>query len=279
MAFACRAAYRAARLFSAYDIDLTVPLAAFAVEDVPERATALSSSAVWSRERSHALAAQRRGRPLALEPFKVWKCDASIKPQLVAAPIALSFENKLELILVDRPGYSKHALAGSMEIVGSAGLTLKAGFKASGRCDAQGQIKLPVLGWFSALVMPAVRVGIGAELEGEILLVQGELGVEGRIGVSPLLGWECGGAVPACRGLDDFPLIDKLKTKSKIPSANDMQAKVSAHLYLIAGLDAAILLGALNAEIVEARVGPKQSFDVAFEEDQAARPDYASTTT
>ena len=38
-----------------------------------------------------------------------------------------------------------------------------------------------------------------------------------------------------------------------------------------------VLFGAINASIVEARIGPKQSFDLAFEEDQAARPDYASS--
>ena len=57
-----------------------------------------------------------------------------------------------------------------------------------------------MFGWVSAIVMPAVRFGIGAEIDSEILLVQGELGVEGRIGLAPSLGWECGGASPDCRG-------------------------------------------------------------------------------
>jgi hypothetical protein len=55
-----------------------------------------------------------------------------------------------------------------------------------------------------------------------------------------------------------------------------MQAKVSAQFYVLAGLDLAILGGVANAEILEARVGPKQSFDLAFEEDQPPRSDYAS---
>jgi hypothetical protein len=179
-------------------------------------------------------------------------------------------------VLEDSPGHSKHTLEGSAEIVGSAGLKVKAGFKASGRCDAQGQIKLPVLGWFSVVVMPAVRLGLGAELEGEITLVEGELSIEGRVGIAPVLGWECGGAVAACRGMNDLSPTDKLKTTSKIPSKNDMRAKVSAHFYIVAGLDAAIFGGLLNAGLVEGRIGPKQSFDLGFEEDQAARTDYAS---
>ena len=107
--------------------------------------------------------------------------------------------------------------------------------------------------------------------------MQSELGVEGKIGFSPVLGWECGGATLACRGLDTATAVNEFKTKSKFPTEHGMQAKVSAHFYVVAGLDAAIALGAFNAGIVEARVGPKQSFDLAFEKDQAARADYASS--
>jgi hypothetical protein len=267
------------QLFTDYDIRFHIDLSAFVMEAVPERAAALR--APWGpSQRARAQAqAQGRVRPLdAFEPFKAWKCDASIKAQLLGTPpIQLALENTLHLVLEDRPGYSKHALEGSAAIVGTAGLNLKAGFKASGRCDAQGQIKFPVFGWFSVLAMPAVRFGLGAEVEGEILLVQGELGVEGRVGFSPQVGWECGGAVAACRALDEIPLDNQFKTKTKIPSENDMQADVSAQFYVIAGLDASVFLGVVNAGLLEARVGPKQSFKLAFEEDQAARRDFAST--
>ena len=264
-------------LFEAYDIRLSIALAAFEFEEVPERGALAGPRALWGAgsARPRALGAMR---PLdAFEPFRAFKCDASLEPQLIGKAIQLSLENKLNLVLEDRPGHSKHALEGSVDIVGNAGLKLKAGFKAKGDCKAQGQIKLPVFGWFSALVMPAVRLGVGAELEGEILLVQGELGVEGKVGFAGVLGWECGGAVPACRGLDEISPKYDLKTRSKIPSANDVQAKVSGHFYVVAGLDAAVLFGTLNAEILEARIGPKQSFDLGFEDDQAARPDYASS--
>ena len=264
------------QLLADYDIRLAIDLSAFAVEARP--ATAAARQAPLWGEAEHKARMLAAARPLAdaFAPFRAWDCDGEIKPQLVSAPISLALENKLNLVLEDRPGYSKHALEGSAEIVGSAGLKLKAGFKASGRCDAQGQIKLPVFGWFSALVMPAVRIGIGAELEGEIRLVQGELSVEGRVGIAPVLGWECGGATPACRGLNAAPVTNNLKTTSRIPSDNDVQAKVSAHFYVLAGLDATFFLGTVNAQIVEARIGPKQSFDLAFEPSQAALGGYAS---
>jgi hypothetical protein len=264
-------------LFSAYDIKLNLDLAAYPVEAIPDRAGRASVAAMWQAQRGGRAHAMGAAHPLAaLEPFRAFDCDASLKPQLLGSPLQLSFENKLELILEDRPGYTKHVLQGSAALVGSAGLDLKAGFKASGRCDAQVQIKFPIFGWFSMLVMPAVRLGLGAEVEGEVRLVQASLAVEGKVGFSPVLGWECGGAAPSCQGLSALSPFDNFKTKSKFPSSNDPQAKISVQFYLLAGLDATFALGTLNAGILEARVGPKQSFDLAFDKDQAARADYAS---
>ena len=272
------------QLFSAYDIALTLDMSAFPLEAVPDRGARVTRlagptlSALWNAARSDKPSGPAAVRALGvLAPFQAFSCDASLKPRLIDSPIQLSLDNKLTLVLDDRPGYSKHALEGSAALVGNAGFKLKAGFKASGRCDAQVQLKFPVFGWFSLLVMPDVRFGLGAELKGEILLVQGELGVEGKVGFSPSLGWECGGATPPCRGLDVLAPLNEFKTKSKIPSDNDPQAEVSAQFYVLAGLDAVILGGAANAGILEARVGPKQSFDVAWEDDQAARTDYAAT--
>ncbi|MEO8311587.1 MAG: Ig-like domain-containing protein [Caldimonas sp.] len=264
-------------LFAAYDIRLDIDLSRFAMEAVPDRAAA-AALPMWRADPGRKARVLAKTWPLdVFEPFKAWDCDAELKPQLIGAPIALSLENGLHLVLEDAPGHSKHTLEGSAEIVGSAGLKLKAGFSAKAGCKAQGQVKMAVLGWFSLIVMPAVRFGLGAELEGEITLVESELSIEGRVGIAPVLGWECGGAVPECRGLNSLSFTDKLKTTSKVPSKNDMRAKVSAHFFVVAGLDAAIFVGLGNAGLVEARIGPKQSFDLGFEEDQAARPDYASS--
>lgn len=272
------------QLFSDYNFSLTLDLSAFPLDAVPAaslrstRSARPTPSAVWNAARRNPRQGPAKSMAFdVLAPFQGFECEGSIKPQLLGTPIQLTIENNLKLVLDDRPGYSKHALEGSAALMGSAGLKLKAGFSGSGRCDAQVQLRLPVFGAFSVLVMPAVRFGLGAELEGEVLLVQGELGVEGKIGFSPSLGWECGGLTLACRGLDGISPLNEFKTKSKFPSEHDMQAKISAHFYLVAGLDAAILGGLLNAKIVEARIGPKQSFDLAFEEDQIERTDYAAS--
>lgn len=271
------------QLFSDYDIRFDIDLSAFDFEAVTNRSAAAKAAqatratgAVWTpAQGKRTLAA---ARPLAFfAPFKAWDCVREIEGSLASRTIQLSLDNKLHLVLEDRPGYSRHTLEGSAEVRGKAGLTLKVGFNAKGSCEAQGRLNVPIGGVFALLVMPAVRFGLGAALDGEITLVEGELSVNGAVGFSTVVGWECGGIAAACRGLNDIKLLDDFKSTSKIPSKKDMRAKISGQFYVLAGLDASFLFGSLNAKIVEARIGPKQSFDLGFEDDQAARPDYASS--
>lgn len=264
------------QLFTTYDIAFALDLGAFPVSAVTASSARQGLAASWNRGRRGVARGAPVRTPDDLEPFRAFDCEASIKPQLLDTPIQLSFSNGLKLVLDDRPGYSKHALEGSATLTGSAGLKLKAGFRASGKCQAQAQVRLPVFGWVSVVIMPGVRFGLGAEAGGEVTLVQGELGVDGSVGASLMLGWECGGAAPSCRGLDDMSLTNDLKTRSRFPSANDMQAKISGQFYIVAGLDAVLLGGLANAEIVEGRAGPEQSFDLGFEDDQAAITTYAA---
>jgi hypothetical protein len=262
------------QLFRAYDIDWTIDLSAFPAGPAPTVQVALGAAwndARMSRSRARAV------RPLdAVAPFKPFACDAEINGKIGERKATLSLDNKLKLVVHDKPGYSRHSLEGPVTLTGSASLKLNLGFEGSGKCEATAQIKLPVLGWFSVIAMPAVRLGLGAQISGEVLFAQGELGVDGSVGVDVVMGWECGGATPECRSLDSRTPSNKLETKSKFPSAHDMQVKVSGQFYVLAGFDAVFFLGAANAKIVEARAGPTQSFDLAFEGDQAIRPDYAS---
>ena len=264
------------QLLRTYDISWVIDMAAFPAEAAPAPSAARTLSAKWNAAPRGA-ALGRAAHLQDLEPFESFSCSAELRPEFIDPTIQLTFANSLTLVIDDRPGYSKHALEGSATLTGSAALKLKAGFNASGKCEAQAQVRFPIFGWVSLLVMPAVRFGLGAEVAGAITLVAGELGVDGKIGFSPVLGWECGGTAPACQALDGITAVNDLKTKSRIPSANDMEVSVSAQFYVLAGLDASLLAGLANAEILEARVGPEQSFNLAFEDDQAARTDYAAT--
>ena len=266
------------QLFRDYDIRWRIALATFPATPTPPLGAQQSLGAAWSQARAAKAHPLAMARPLdTLSPFKPFDCEASIAPQLIEHKATLALDNKLDLVIEDSPGHSRHSLEGSATLTGSAGVKLKAGFSAKGTCEATAQLKFPVLGWVSAIVMPAVRFGLGAELAGEVLVVQGELGVEGDVVFTGLMGWECGGATADCRSLDGSSAVSHFKTKSKFPSEHDMEVKASGQFYVLAGLDASLLLGLGNAKIVEARYGPKQSFDLAFEEDQAVRADYASS--
>ena len=266
-------------LVSAYDIDWTIELSAYPIEVAPARTAAAARGPVWThsmhRQQRARAAGARRLADSALKPFQAFECDASLAPTFVIPKVQLAPMIDLKLVLTARPGYSKHVLIGSATLGGSAGLVLQAGFKAEGKCEAAGQIKIQV-GWLSFVVMPAVRFGLGASLDGELRVVQGEIGVEGKIGFNPVLGWECGGVPASCQSFNAINEVNELKTKSRFPTANGMQAKINGQFYILAGLDASLLLGLANAKILEARVGPKQSFDLAFENDQAERREYAS---
>ena len=264
-------------LVSDYNIDWNIDLAAFTLQALPDQTAPTAQRMVWTSPPPSGPDTLAKARPLGvLDRFEAFKCDGSIKPELVEEKITLAPEIDLKVIIIDRPGYSKHLLTGSATLNGSASLTLQAGFKAKGKCELAGQFKIPV-GWLSFVIMPAVRFGLGIALDGELQVVQGELAVGGKIGADPIaVGWECGGATAACRSFDQFEPVNAFETKSKMPSLNDMKVKISGQFYILAGLDISLLLGAGNAKILEARVGPKQFFDLAFEDDQAAKTDYAS---
>jgi hypothetical protein len=267
-----------AELFNDYDVNYNIDLSAFPLEAALDQSASQTTGVVWTNQWDQRSPGQTGAvRPLDAGVFSPFDCDGNIKPQLVSANMQLSQSFNLSLVIDDQPGYSKQALTGSATLTAAGSVKLNAGFKATGSCQAQARFKLPILGWASVIVMPAVRLGLGAELSGEILVVQGELGVEGTVGQSQTVGWECGGVAPGCRALSDLQPMNNLKTKSKIPSANDMEAKISGQFYIFAALDASAALGLVNAEILKAKIGPKQSFDLASEKDQAARTDYAST--
>ncbi len=271
-------------LFSDYDIRWNIALSAFPLEAVPLRGaaglrrSALAAPAKTATAATAATAAAPPRRRLdALEPFKAIDCEASLKPEFIDAKVQLAPQIDLNLVVENLPGHSKQVLEGTATLSGSVKLTLQAGFEAKGKCEAAKQFKIPAFGWVSLIVMPAVRFGVGVALEGKLHLVQGELGVEGKVGLAAALGWECGGATPECRGLDAVTPINEFKSRSKMPSVNDMQVKIEGQFYVLAGLDLSLFAGLGNAKVIEARVGPKQSFDLGFEDDQAARRDYAAS--
>ena len=258
-----------------WDIDLSkIPVEPIAFDGDPATAAKLGKSQRFVR--THAQAADDPPR------FRAFSCDGEFTASLLSTTISLTPQLGARLLVQSSrddpalpPGYGKLALVGSQSLKGSVGIKLNAGFGAEVTCIAQAQVKIPVGGFVSVLVMPALRFGVGFTLDGSVVAVTGELKVDGTIGVEETLGFECS-AGGGCTPLSEAKLIDDFKYVKKVPSVNDMHVELSAQLFAVAGIDAVFGLGLYNAEVVEARVGPKQSFDLAFPDDQAKNIGMAS---
>jgi hypothetical protein len=257
-----------------YRIDWDIDLGAFPVEDLEvDSATPVSSA-------RRKLAAADDDPP---GPFKAWDCgESEFNPTLVKPSISLTPQFSAARLKVESgrdtdeqsPEYTKVALTGSVALKGSAGVKLEPGFEGSFTCIASKQIKIPVGGPLSLLVMPALRLGAGFAFDGKLVIATGELKVTGTLGLRHTLGFECTG--PSCRPLQDFELIDDFKLDKTVPSLNDMHVELSGQIFALAGIDAVFGGGIASAHILDARYGPKQTFDLAFPDDQAQNAGMAS---
>lgn len=265
----------ASQLFTAYDIDLTIDLSTFPMQAAPSEA----AQSVGTPGRR---VAQKVGRlsssPIA--PFKVFDCDASVKAQLLGdPPFSLTVTNNLKLKAQDRPGFTLRAMVGTFTLDPSVTLKLRAGFKVNGSCEVAAQIPIPVDGPLSVFFAPAVRLGFGVGLSGEAILAQGQVGVSGKLGVTDVsIGYQCSetSGSSTCDTLSGSTVVNELTPHGEFPDTHGMQLLLSGQFYFLAGFDAEFLLGTVTADLLRVKIGPQQSFDLAFEDDQAARTDYAS---
>lgn len=219
-----------------------------------------------------------------IEPFRAVACEGKVEAALAKQDVSLSVLNGMNLDIQDfrddptlPPGFSRHALTGSFTLEGKAGFEFKPGVEFTGSCVAQANVKLRTFALLSLFVAPAIRLGVGVELEGKLEVAKGALSITGKLGTEQTLGWECGGpAGPACRSLDDFRLISEYTPKVEVPRADQMHVELSGHFFALLGLDFAVT-GLGQAQIVEAKYGPKQSGDFGLEPDQATNEGYASS--
>jgi hypothetical protein len=131
-------------LFADYGIDWEIDLSAFPLDEIlpAETAAAALAETAAGRVRAHRVTTSA----FELEPFRNLECDGSIKPQLISSPLNLAPSIGLTLAVIDQPGHQKRALQGTASLSGTASLKLRAGFSASGKCEAKAQIRIPVTG-------------------------------------------------------------------------------------------------------------------------------------
>lgn len=260
-------------LLARYNMNWSIDLSTLpAVLDVtgPGSAAASVSPSIRSRPLSTLPAAN------FIQPFSALNCEASLAPVLASRTVQLAPTGDLRLDFVESPGHSRRAVVGSYKLVGTVALKLNAGFRFTGKCEAQVLIRIPIGGPLALGIMPGVRVGVGVSLGGQIAVTAGELSLTGEVGTQLEVGLECGGATANCRALESLTPIRDMKPKYEVFNpVTGMRAELSGQLYVLVGLDA-VFFTAYTSGILEARAGVVQSVDLGFEDDQALNPGYAS---
>ncbi|MGZ6162026.1 MAG: Ig-like domain-containing protein [Myxococcaceae bacterium] len=265
-------------LLGRYHIDWDLEVGPYAEDDALAQVTTPGSAPAALRQRLAATA--------VLRPFTAASCAFDFEASLFKKTISLSPSSSLRWMVVETrddpnqgPTYVKHALVGEFSLTGSVEVGLNAELSVSGTCLAQlPPIRIAAFGAVSVLVMPAVRLGVGVELSGTLHIATGTVGISGKVGVQPEIGWECGPAPLPCRGLANLSEIREVTPKLEAPSIHGLKVELHGQVFALVGLDLAVL-GGLGGYfgIAEARIGPKQSATLAFEDDQAHEPGSSSS--
>jgi hypothetical protein len=262
-------------LFARYEIEWHIGLEGYGVRELDEEVSA--------REIAAAVL------PIEQKIKKEWptsgpfRCSASIGAYLEKNTVDLKLGGDAEFIFKSSrsdaslpPGYLKVAIEGPLTLKGSLALRAKAGLDATGKCELTGEIPL-ALGPFAIVVAPAIPLGVGVKLKAKVKLATMELGFEGENGFDIGLGFECGPSPAPCHSLDKVEWISKFKPLLEVPRGmKDTRVEMSAQAYFLTGLDLLFGLGRWKFKAVEVTVGPIQSADLGFVDNQMEDRAYAS---
>lgn len=253
-------------MLARYDIDWHIDLSTVPVDPIEFDGT-LSPSSAQSK-------ASRKTQSAIRSRVGLFDCDGEFSANLASARatltplVAAHFDIKSNrLDPNDPPGYAKLALVGSQGLRGEATFSFRPRFEGEFTCIAETSLKIGATGVAGILVMPVLRIGVGFTADASFQVAEGELKLTGEAGVEETLGFECTSF--GCQALKSATLKNDFKLTTTVPSLNQMKVDLNGQLFGLAGIDAALFLGLVNAEIVEARVGPRQSFELMHPDDQA----------
>ena len=224
-------------------------------------------------------------KPEGKFPPSPLSCTATAAAKLSKNVVELSLEKKGELTYVDSkddptlpPKFSQLRYQGEIALVGSIGLKAEASFDGSVSCEFKKPFPILIGGFLSLIGTPAVPIGLGVSFGGKFVVASLELTLNGKIGVTFDLGVRCGPGDLPCKGFQNIEKINELKPKVEGPHKDQMRLKLDASMYVLTGLDFAIFGGLAGSySLVEFKVAPTQSANLAFVTSQGNEKDYASS--
>ncbi len=264
-------------LLSSYDLNWEIDLSLYdLVDDTSLQSQHLPNDGLTPNDLESLAGPKKLNGPL--------KCNKPDKEKsYISSSLAdFSLENNAKLIVISKKigddvpeGYAKVALVGDITLKGSVGIKAEAGFKGKVECRLSKSFPIPWGPW-AIMAAPAIPIGFGVTLEGKLVVASLELRLEGNIGASFELGFECSPGDAPCKSLDKVEPINTLKPVVTVPDAKNMRVELSASAYFLTGIDAVAGLGLFTGKVLEVTIGPKQSANLAFPDAQIADKGYAS---
>lgn len=242
-------------------------------------------STLWRyepHERVRSLASFDKKKDFPLGPLE---CSAAgsvyVKPtvfdiSLASTPVLHYVDSKSS----GQDRYVKLQLVGDMVLTVSGGVKVEAGLTGEVSCELVKRKVIPIGGFVSLFIAPAVPMGVGFGIDGKFILADGEAVVTGNVGASMDLGFECGPEGRSCRSIDVLAPIMELKPEWKIPGGvNDMRIEVGAGFHLLTGLDTQFFRQNsrdFNKSVFRLTAGPRGDLDLRTVTGQTDDRSYAS---
>ena len=268
-------------LLARYDLDFTLPLADHEIVMEVEAAAPLHAPVpLGQRQPAYETKIEKTFPPKGNSPLK---CTISGSASITGNVVSLKLNGDAKLVYLNSkndatlgPNYLKLALEGPLTLKGTIGLKVEAGLEGEVKCELKGRIPIAA-GPFALVIAPAIPIGVGVSLKGEVKLATFELALEGENGFDFKVGFECGPTPKPCVSLDKADPINKLTPKVTVPDQNkNFRVKLTAKAYFLSGLDLLVAAGLYDVQVIEATVGPVQEAKLAFPDAQADDRGYAS---
>ncbi len=266
-------------LLDRYDLDFSIPLDNQDIVMEVEGDQVLGPPPL-RRTPAYETKIEKTFPPKGNSPFK---CTITGSATISGNLVSLKLNGDAKLVYVNSkddpaqpPGYLKIALEGPLTLKGTIGLKVEAGLSGEVKCELRGRIPVAA-GPFALVIAPAIPIGVGVSLSGEVKLATFDIGLEGENGFDFQVGVECGPSPAGCHMLDKAEPIDKLTPKMTVPDQDkNFRVELAAKAYFLSGLDLLMAAGLYDIKLIEATVGPVQEAKLAFPDAQAADRGYAS---
>jgi hypothetical protein len=188
--------------------------------------------------------------------------------------LKLEVEGRKVIENASTPEHTKVVLTGPVALDVTGGLKAEAGFEGKAECELKKHIPIPIGGVLALVLAITVPIGLTAGFEGSVKAVDVELGPHGHLGTTVTVGFQCD--TSACWAIKEHTPDQNngITFESKVNVLRDMKVEASFAINVVTGLGFKVADDEYS--LIDAKIGPVQSWNVAFDDTQAGDQGYAS---